>query len=213
EFSRDRDRILIGKPIRNVNCFIIDRNRQFVPVGVVGELYLTGKGIARGYLNNPELTNEKFINYKLQKTIEEITRDILHKAHSSSNEHEKGQQSQQHGTNNSFSPNNQSQITNNYIYRTGDLARWLPDGNIEFLDRIDDQVKIRGFRIELGEIENRLLTHPEIKEAVVLASESKDGDKFLCAYYVPENIPEPASDTKQPESGIQPSAGTQLQPS
>ncbi|MCP4153633.1 MAG: hypothetical protein GY757_38245, partial [bacterium] len=72
--------------------------------------------------------------------------------------------------------------------KTGDLARWLPDGNIEYLGRIDHQVKIRGFRIELGEIENRLLNHPEIKEAVVLARKSKEGDKSLCAYYIVDSI-------------------------
>ncbi|MCP4155089.1 MAG: AMP-binding protein, partial [bacterium] len=94
------------------------------------------------------------------------------------------------------SPNNQYPIPNNQLYRTGDLARWLPDGNIECLGRIDHQVKIRGFRIELGEIENRLLTHPEIKEAVVLDRESKDGDKTLSAYYV-------AGNTRQPNSGPQ----------
>ena len=61
------------------------------------------------------------------------------------------------------------------MYKTGDLARWLPDGNIEFLGRIDDQVKIRGFRIELGEIENQLLKHEEIKEAIVIDKEDKEG--------------------------------------
>ncbi|MCP4156151.1 MAG: non-ribosomal peptide synthetase, partial [bacterium] len=71
------------------------------------------------------------------------------------------------------------------------LARWLPDGNIEYLGRIDHQIKIRGFRIEIGEIENNLLKHPGIKEAVVLARETKTGDKLLCAYYVPANIPAP----------------------
>ncbi|NIM15785.1 MAG: amino acid adenylation domain-containing protein [Candidatus Aminicenantes bacterium] len=70
------------------------------------------------------------------------------------------------------------------VYKTGDLVRWLPDGNIEFLGRVDYQVKIRGFRIELGEIENRLLDHPDIKEAVVLARESESGEKYLCAYFV-----------------------------
>ncbi|TPG88815.1 amino acid adenylation domain-containing protein [Brevibacillus laterosporus] len=69
------------------------------------------------------------------------------------------------------------------MYRTGDLVKMLPDGTIEFLDRIDKQVKIRGFRIELGEIENALLTFPEINEAVVMDG-IKDGNKYLAAYYV-----------------------------
>ncbi|MCP5051676.1 MAG: AMP-binding protein, partial [bacterium] len=65
------------------------------------------------------------------------------------------------------------------------LARWLPDGNLEFLGRSDHQVKLRGFRIELGEIETQLEQHRGIKEAVVLAREDKDGENYLCAYYIP----------------------------
>ncbi|RIU88107.1 condensation domain-containing protein, partial [Oceanobacillus picturae] len=70
------------------------------------------------------------------------------------------------------------------MYKTGDLARWLPDGNIEYLGRMDNQVKIRGFRIELGEIENRLLQHEDINEVAVVVRESKDYDKYICAYVV-----------------------------
>lgn len=70
------------------------------------------------------------------------------------------------------------------VYKTGDLSRWLGDGNIEYLGRMDRQVKIRGFRIELGEIENLLVGHDGVKEAVVIAGEYGDGDRFLCAYIV-----------------------------
>jgi aspartate racemase len=70
------------------------------------------------------------------------------------------------------------------LFKTGDLARYLPDGNIEFLNRLDHQVKIRGFRIELGEIEAVLRQHPAIREAVVLAREDNSAEKRLVAYIV-----------------------------
>ncbi len=69
-------------------------------------------------------------------------------------------------------------FTGGRMYRTGDLGRYLPDGNIEYLGRNDDQVKIRGLRIELGEIQARLLEHPQVNEAAVVAREER-----LVAYY------------------------------
>ena len=54
--------IPIGKPIDNVQVYILDQYLQSMPIGVPGELHIGGLGIARGYLNRPELTIEKFID-------------------------------------------------------------------------------------------------------------------------------------------------------
>ncbi|MEG5083549.1 amino acid adenylation domain-containing protein [Microcoleus sp. AT8-B4] len=51
----------IGRPIGNVQTYILDCNGQPVPTGIPGELHVGGAGLARGYLNRPELTAEKFI--------------------------------------------------------------------------------------------------------------------------------------------------------
>ncbi|SLM64223.1 MULTISPECIES: non-ribosomal peptide synthetase [Dickeya] len=133
----------IGRPIANTQIYVLDKHGKPVPLGAIGELYIGGDGVARGYHQRPELTAERFI------------------------------------------PDPFSTDPAARLYRTGDFAQFMDDGRVVFLGRTDHQLKLRGHRIELGEIEARLLSHPSVREAVVVAREDRGGEPRLVAYVVP----------------------------
>lgn len=149
------DAVPIGRPIANTQIYLLDRAGQPVPIGVPGELYIGGHGLASGYLNRPKLTEARFVSTSSLKLPLELLRQA-----------------------------DRSTITTRKLYKTGDLARYLPDGTIEFLGRADEQVKIRGFRIELGEIEAVLRQHPALLQVVIVDRTGNSGNKQLVAYVV-----------------------------
>jgi tyrocidine synthetase-3 len=151
---------LIGKPISNATVYVMDRYLNFCPTGVGGEMCLGGSSLARGYLNQPQLTHEKFLPLAGVSSLFNAFNAI-----------------------NTSNKSNMSYPVRR-IYRTGDLGRWCADGNLEFLGRVDSQIKIRGIRIETGEIENQLSRHGNVNEVVVIALSSGGDEKYLCAYVV-----------------------------
>ncbi|WP_410524906.1 amino acid adenylation domain-containing protein [Pseudomonas sp. DTU_2021_1001937_2_SI_NGA_ILE_001] len=133
----------IGTLLGQRRGVVLDGELNLLPVGISGELYLGGVGVARGYLGRAALTAERFVP----------------------------------------DPFDRSETGGGRLYRSGDLTTQRGDGVVDFSGRVDHQVKIRGFRIELGEIEARLLEHPAVAEAVVLALDSALG-KQLVGYVV-----------------------------
>jgi amino acid adenylation domain-containing protein len=64
--------IPVGKPFSNTKVLVLTNNLKLCPIGVPGQLYITGDGLARGYLNNPALTNEKFIRNPFSKQADSL---------------------------------------------------------------------------------------------------------------------------------------------
>jgi len=63
----DESTLPIGRPIANIRVAVLDRDRKPVTIGVAGELYIAGQGLARGYWKRPELTAERFVQVPLEE--------------------------------------------------------------------------------------------------------------------------------------------------
>lgn len=152
----------IGRPLPGVHAYLLDTHGQPVPRGVIGELYLGGRGVARGYLGAEALTAERFV---VDPFVNEASAD--------------------NATISDVNANGSCERAPvARMYRTGDHARWNADGTLQFIGRRDHQIKLRGFRIELGEIDNALAALPNVQAVATLLREDRPGDRRLVAYVV-----------------------------
>ena len=167
---------VIGAPLSNQQTYVMDQHQHLVPVGNPGELCVSGAGLALGYLNSPELTAEKFVQYSVFRSQYSGVREQFAGVEKNCR---LSTLNCQLSTVNCQLPND-CQLSTKRIYRTGDIVTRLPDGNLEFLGRMDHQVKLNGHRIELYEIKIKLMRHPAVQTALIVVDDAQN----LCAYYV-----------------------------
>ncbi|HEX2298430.1 MAG TPA: amino acid adenylation domain-containing protein, partial [Pseudonocardiaceae bacterium] len=160
----------IGRPDPGTRAYVLDAALRPVAVGVEGELYIAGRGLARGYRGRPGLTAERFVADPFGPLFdgsgpERAGRDGV----------------------------GQDGAGGSRMYRTGDRVRWRADGTLDFFGRVDNQVKIRGHRIEPSEIEITLLARFNASQAVVVAQPDHRGATRLVAYVVPAGPLDPTT--------------------
>ncbi|APU15628.1 MULTISPECIES: hybrid non-ribosomal peptide synthetase/type I polyketide synthase [Actinoalloteichus] len=160
----------IGRPLPNSTLYILDEHAQPVPVGVPGELWVGGDGVAIGYAGDAEQTARRFVDWA--PTPSGLALDPASTNGSGP--------SNGHVSDTAAVPGAEAMR----LYRTGDLARWDAEGRVQLLGRVDGQVKVRGHRIEIGEIESQLADWPQLAEAVVTLRPDARGEQTLCAYCI-----------------------------
>ncbi|TXI92124.1 MAG: amino acid adenylation domain-containing protein, partial [Neisseriales bacterium] len=151
----------IGKPLNDKTAYVLDKHLQVVPVGAIGELYIGGDSIARGYLNLPELSSERFISNPLQ----------------SEDDRKSGRNSRLYKTGDQVRYLSDGNIE--YIGRN--------DFQVKIRGFRIEMGEIESVLGKYGVVDGKA---SPIKQCVVLALEQKDsngslnGNKYLVAYYV-----------------------------
>ncbi|OYD69574.1 non-ribosomal peptide synthase protein (TIGR01720 family)/amino acid adenylation domain-containing protein [Rhodococcus sp. OK302] len=151
----------IGVPVWNTRVFVLDSRLRPVPVGVVGELYLGGVQLARGYVGRADLTADRFVADPFGGSGSRLYRsgDVVRWVRLSG---ARGDVASSSGV-------------------RGDVAS---SGELEYVGRSDFQVKLRGQRVELGEVEAVLLRQVGVAQAVVVLRGGVGGE-YLAGFVVP----------------------------
>ncbi|MEV0634720.1 amino acid adenylation domain-containing protein [Streptomyces sp. NPDC050619] len=162
----------IGRPVANTRAYVLDSGLRLVPPGVVGELYLAGAGLARGYLDRPGLSAGRFVADPFGGPGERMYRtgDLVRWSAD--------------GLADGLAAGSVDGPAAGSVDCSVDGS---VEGELKYVGRADDQVKIRGFRIELGEIEAVLARHASVAQVAVVVRDGR-----LVGYVVPHGTTDPA---------------------
>jgi microcystin synthetase protein McyB len=157
-----QQRVSIGSPIANTQNYVLDKHTNAVLPEVVGELYIGGDNLAKGYLHDSVKTASSFIE-------KSFSNQPIAERNSHGNSH-----------NNSPTILSDTHLAKSMrLYKTGDLVKYTANGDLIYVGRADNQVKVRGFRIEPEEIEYSLASLPMVKEVLVYAQTPPVSDDDL----------------------------------
>ncbi|MDO8211136.1 non-ribosomal peptide synthetase [Conexibacter sp. CPCC 206217] len=165
----------IGRPLANTLIHILGPEREQLPLGARGEIWIGGAQVARGYRGRPDLTAERFV-------VDPYAR----------------------GTSGVDGAGAGGAADVPRMYRTGDVGCWREDGELEFHGRADDQIELRGYRIEPQEVEAALTSLPAIVDAVVVAVQHGRRGHQLAAYYTATEPPPAVAEVRAHARSILP---------
>lgn len=159
QYIAGADHMLIGRPISNMQMFILEPTSLMVcPIGIIGEIFVAGPGVALSYLNAPDKANAQFLTVKYDQEHQRFIK---------------------------CEPSAPSDQTIR-LYATGDFGSFqLSHHNtlaIRCTGRKDRRIKIHGTQVELNAVEDALRKMPIVKDVVVIENDSRNG---LIAYIVP----------------------------
>ncbi|KAI0202910.1 hypothetical protein F4808DRAFT_468089 [Astrocystis sublimbata] len=158
-------------PMPGYEIFIVDENMNMMPVGFPGEVYISGDGVALGYLNRPKETQLRFVDAALNADAGTLSVIDNLPTKPGSNDTE------------------EQVVRSIRLYRSGDYGRLLADGSIHLMGRMEgnSQVKIRGMRVELDEIANILIQESAGALAAAAVSLRSTNCDLLVAFVVFDN--------------------------
>ena len=197
----------VGSAIPNVIVYVMNpKTNQPVPQGVLGEVFIGGRGMSDGYYNDEVRTKNAFvpnpfINFKYN------TKDIFVTPWDGQGNYVNGVQEQKHAStsiDNGQASDVSHELTLGHkvplLYKTGDRGRLLSNGELELAGRDGNIIKIRGFKVGLLMVENALLSFNEIVKACivvpVLNPETKQ-PQSLCCYIVGPTSTKPTTEQCQ----------------